>query len=165
MNWLRSVAVCIRWCCAHLLPSLPPCVIATVADSSRHLANSHHCHPQLLPLSPIDHPALVAYIASSCHCVPSAATRVITIYLRERNIYSILREIIPGLKQPLANELLTQLVNHDHGAQRHWPLPLHVALGHPNQEHNMRHPHTMGDNFCPSSIIVPTLSGLSPPLG
>jgi hypothetical protein len=80
-------------------------------------------------------------------------TSLIGIYSCEREIYSILRTIVPGPKPPLANKLL-DMFGVNHGARRLWPLPWPVTLVHPNQAHQ-RHPHTMGNDRCTWFGVIP----------
>jgi hypothetical protein len=57
-------------------------------------------------------------------------TSLIGIYLREREIYSILHTIIPGSKPSLANKLL-DMFGVNHGTKQLWPLPWPTMLVHP----------------------------------
>jgi hypothetical protein len=41
-------------------------------------------------------------------------------------VYGILRTFVPGPKQPLANKLF-DMFGVNHGAERLWPIPWHVA--------------------------------------
>ena len=61
-------------------------------------------------------------------------------------VYDILRIFVPGPKHPLANKLF-DMFGVNHGVERLWPLPWHVARGRPNQVRR-RHPHTMCDDPC-----------------
>ena len=76
-------------------------------------------------------------------------------------VYDILRTFVSGPKHPLANKLF-DMFGVNHGAERLWPIPWHVAWGRPNKVHR-RHPHTMGDDDsvhfdAPTTTLTPQTS-------
>ena len=77
---------------------------------------------------------MVAIIVNFVACCAVASVVVIIIVVvithprhsRRRRILTILRTFIAGSKHPLANNLF-DMFGVNHGIERLWPIPLHVA--------------------------------------